>query len=85
MSGAIPELRQLLDALNIPTFATVHGLGAVPPEASYYLGMVGMHGTRAANTALNETDLLMVFGRTTRRPRDRRAYALRAPCQDRAF
>src|SRR6202050_5619965 len=62
LSGAIPELRQLLDQLNIPTFATVHGLGAVPPEAPYYLGMVGMHGTRAANTALHETDLLMVFG-----------------------
>ncbi len=62
LSGAIPELRRLLDDLNVPTFATVHGLGAVPPEAPYYLGMVGMHGTRAANTALHETDLLMVFG-----------------------
>jgi acetolactate synthase I/II/III large subunit len=62
LSGAIPELRRLLDDLNIPTFATVHGLGAVPQEAPYYLGMVGMHGTRAANTALNETDLLLVFG-----------------------
>jgi acetolactate synthase-1/2/3 large subunit len=62
LSGAIPELRRLLDELNVPTFATVHGLGAVPPESSYYLGMVGMHGTRAANIALHETDLLMVFG-----------------------
>ncbi len=62
LSGAIPELRRLLDDLNIPTFATVHGLGAVPPQAPYYLGMVGMHGTRAANHALHETDLLMVFG-----------------------
>jgi acetolactate synthase-1/2/3 large subunit len=62
LSGAIAELRRLLDDLNVPTFATVHGLGAVPPQAPYYLGMVGMHGTRAANTALHETDLLMVFG-----------------------
>jgi acetolactate synthase-1/2/3 large subunit len=62
LSGAIPELRRLLDDLNIPTFATVHGLGAVPPRSTYYLGMVGMHGTRAANTALHETDLLLVFG-----------------------
>jgi acetolactate synthase I/II/III large subunit len=62
LSGAIPELRRLLDDLNIPTFATVHGLGAVPPQSTYYLGMVGMHGTRAANTALHETDLLLVFG-----------------------
>src|SRR3954470_16813411 len=62
ISGAIRELRRLLDKLNIPTFATVHGLGAVDPEAPYYLGMVGMHGTRAANMALHENDLLLVFG-----------------------
>lgn len=62
ISGAITDLRQLLDTLNIPTFATVHGLGAVPPASPYYLGMVGMHGTRAANTALHETDLLLIFG-----------------------
>src|SRR2546428_4479112 len=62
LSGAIPELRQLLDELNIPTFATVHGLGAVVPSSPYYLGMVGMHGTRAANMALHENDLLLVFG-----------------------
>src|SRR5258706_206018 len=62
LSGAVPELRGLLDDLNVPTFATVHGLGAVPPQSPYYLGMVGMHGTRAANTALHETDLLLVFG-----------------------
>jgi acetolactate synthase I/II/III large subunit len=62
LSGAIMDLRRLLDHLQIPTFATVHGLGAVSPAKPYYLGMVGMHGTRAANTALNETDLLLVFG-----------------------
>src|SRR5205807_7477779 len=52
LSGAITDLRCLLDYLNVPTFATVHGLGAVAPEKPYYLGMVGMHGTRAANMAL---------------------------------
>lgn len=62
LAGATDDFRQLLDYLRIPTFATLHGLGAVPPEAPYYLGMVGMHGTRAANLALHETDLLLVFG-----------------------
>src|SRR3989440_1407491 len=62
LSGGITDLRRLLDKLNIPTFATVHGLGAVEVQAPYYLGMVGMHGTRAANMALHETDLLLVFG-----------------------
>jgi len=62
LSGAVDDLQQLLDLINIPTFATVHGLGAVKQDSSYYLGMVGMHGTRAANMALDETDLLFVFG-----------------------
>jgi acetolactate synthase I/II/III large subunit len=62
LAGATPRLRELLDQLRIPTMATVHGLGAVPAEAPYYLGMVGMHGTRAANLALDESDLLLVFG-----------------------
>ena len=62
LSGATDELQQLLDLLNVPTFATVHGLGAVRQDSKYYLGMVGMHGTRAANMALDETDLLLVFG-----------------------
>jgi acetolactate synthase I/II/III large subunit len=62
LSGAVEDLRALLDYLNIPTFCTVHGLGAVRPDRPYYLGMVGMHGTRAANIALHETDLLLVFG-----------------------
>src|SRR5206468_6642123 len=44
LSGAIAGLRSMLDDLNIPAFATVHGLGAVDPDAPYYLGMVGMHG-----------------------------------------
>ena len=62
LSEAVDDLQQLLDLINIPTFATVHGLGAVKQDSPYYLGMVGMHGTRAANMALDETDLLMVFG-----------------------
>jgi acetolactate synthase I/II/III large subunit len=62
LSGAVVELQRLLDYLQVPAFATVHGLGAIPPETPYYLGMVGMHGTRAANMALHENDLLLVFG-----------------------
>jgi acetolactate synthase-1/2/3 large subunit len=62
LSGAVDDLQQVLDLLQVPTFATVHGLGAVQQDSPYYLGMVGMHGTRAANMALDETDLLLVFG-----------------------
>ncbi len=62
LSGATHLLRELLDRIKIPTLATLHGLGAVPAEAPYYLGLVGMHGTRAANLALDESDVLLVFG-----------------------
>jgi len=62
LAGATCPLRELLDRLRIPAMATVHGLGTVPAETPYYLGMVGMHGTRAANLALDESDLLLVFG-----------------------
>ncbi|HEY1271892.1 MAG TPA: biosynthetic-type acetolactate synthase large subunit [Terriglobales bacterium] len=62
LSGAVADMQRVLDRLQVPTFATVHGLGAVKQSSPYYLGMVGMHGTRAANLALNETDLLMIFG-----------------------
>ncbi|MGH9543429.1 MAG: biosynthetic-type acetolactate synthase large subunit [Terriglobales bacterium] len=62
LSGAVDEMRELLDRLQIPATATVHGLGVIPCSRSYALGMAGMHGTRAANLALHETDLLLVFG-----------------------
>ena len=62
LAGAAEPMQRLLDRLRVPTLATVHGLGAVAAAAPYYLGMAGMHGTRAANLALHETDLLLVFG-----------------------
>ncbi len=62
LAGAEAAARRLLDKLQMPAGMTVHGLGAIPPDAAYNLGMVGMHGTRAANTALHETDLLLVLG-----------------------
>lgn len=62
LAGAHRLLEQLLDRLQVPTVNTLHGLGALPPEKPYFLGFVGMHGSRAANVALNEADLLLVFG-----------------------
>ncbi len=62
LAGAHSALERLLDALQVPTGATLHGLGAVSHAKPYFLGLVGMHGSRAANVALNEADLLLVFG-----------------------
>ncbi len=41
---------------------TLRGLGALPPQHPQSLGMLGMHGTRAANMAVQESDLLVVIG-----------------------
>ncbi|MGH9535783.1 MAG: biosynthetic-type acetolactate synthase large subunit [Terriglobales bacterium] len=62
LAGAVEETRRLLDWLQIPAGATVHGLGVIPHDVPYSLGMVGMHGTRRANLALHETDLLVILG-----------------------
>jgi len=59
---ATPEVRELLDRLRMPAVSTVHGLGTIPEDRPYYLGMVGMHGTRQSNLAVNHSDLLLVLG-----------------------
>ena len=62
MAGAVPALRYFLHTTQMPSIVTLKGLGAVSPDDPYYLGMIGMHGTKAANYATQEADLLLVFG-----------------------
>ena len=59
---ATDAVRELLDRLQMPAVQTVHGLGTIPEERPYYLGMVGMHGTRQSNLAVSHSDLLLVLG-----------------------
>ncbi|MBE3577193.1 MAG: biosynthetic-type acetolactate synthase large subunit [Limnochordales bacterium] len=61
-SGAAREVRELAERCNIPTTTTLMGLGAFPGRHPLFLGMPGMHGTVAANFALNECDLLIAVG-----------------------
>ena len=61
-SGATKVVRELLDRLQAPVVQTVQGLGTVSEDRPYYLGMVGMHGTRQANIAVSHSDLLLVLG-----------------------
>jgi acetolactate synthase I/II/III large subunit len=61
-AGATQQVRDLLDTLKMPTVSTVHGLGTVPEDRGYFLGMVGMHGTRQSNMAVSHSDLLVVLG-----------------------
>lgn len=62
MAHAIPALREFLTVTQIPVACTLKGLGAVQPEYPGYLGMLGMHGTKAANFAVQECDLLIAVG-----------------------
>lgn len=62
MANATEELRQFLNITGIPSVCTLKGLGTVNAGDPSYLGMLGMHGTRAANTAVQMCDLLIVAG-----------------------
>ncbi len=62
LSRSVPELRDLIEMANIPSVETLKALGSVKFEDSLYLGMLGMHGTKAANLAVQESDLLIVLG-----------------------
>ena len=62
MAQAVPALREFIAETGIPATATLKGLGAVEPDYPFYLGMLGMHGTRAANLAVQACDLLIAVG-----------------------
>jgi acetolactate synthase I/II/III large subunit len=61
-AGAAPELRELAACERFPVTSTVMGLGAFPAPNPQWLGMLGMHGTRAANYAMDEADLICAVG-----------------------
>ncbi len=62
MANAVPELREFMRKMPIPSVSTLKGLGAIDKDAPHYMGMLGMHGTRASNIAVQESDLLIAVG-----------------------
>ena len=62
MAQAVPALREFLAVTRMPATCTLKGLGVVDADYPYYLGMLGMHGTKAANLAVQECDLLIAVG-----------------------
>ncbi|CNF00204.1 acetolactate synthase 2 catalytic subunit [Yersinia nurmii] len=62
MAQAVPALRAFIAETGIPAVVTLKGLGAPDAEHPCYLGMLGMHGTKAANLAVQECDLLIAVG-----------------------
>lgn len=62
MAQAVPALREFIAVTQIPSTCTLKGLGAIDANDTHYLGMLGMHGTKAANLAVQECDLLIAVG-----------------------
>ena len=55
-------LRALLSLYKAPVVSSLMGIGAVPATDPSYLGMVGMHGSVAANRAMHDADLVLALG-----------------------
>jgi len=62
LSGGADELKTLAESQHIPVTTTLLGLGGFPAGHPLYLGMLGMHGTYAANMAVSDCDLLIAIG-----------------------
>jgi acetolactate synthase-1/2/3 large subunit len=62
MANAIDEVRDFASKTGIPSVSTLKGLGALDATDDNYLGMLGMHGTKAANLAVHDCDLLIAVG-----------------------
>jgi acetolactate synthase-1/2/3 large subunit len=61
-SGAEEEVRALSAACGIPVVCTLMGLGIMDPDDPLHLGMLGMHGSRVTNLAVDRADLLIALG-----------------------
>ena len=62
IGGASTEVRAFVEHHRMPSVATLKALGVVPASSALFLGMVGMHGSRAANLAVQDCDLLICMG-----------------------
>lgn len=61
-SGAAHELREFVERSRIPVVSSLLGIGSMQAGNPLYLGMLGMHGTFAANKAVHHADLLICIG-----------------------
>jgi acetolactate synthase I/II/III large subunit len=61
-ANASAELTELATVDRFPVTCTVMGLGGFPGTHEHWLGMLGMHGTRTANYAMDEADLIVAIG-----------------------
>ena len=62
LSGQSKLFREVVKLSSIPVVSSLMGLGCVPSTDEGFLGMVGMHGSYAANMAVQQCDLLITLG-----------------------
>jgi acetolactate synthase-1/2/3 large subunit len=55
-------LVRLIDNYSMPVVTSLMGLGCIPESRQEFIGMVGMHGSYAANYAMHESDLVIAAG-----------------------
>jgi acetolactate synthase-1/2/3 large subunit len=61
-ANASAELLRFAETMQIPVTSTLMGLGGFPGIHPLWLGMLGMHGTYAANMAVSQSDVLIAVG-----------------------
>lgn len=62
LSNASDELKEFAEFNRIPVTLTLMGLGGFPGTHPLFLGMLGMHGTYAANMSIHDSDLVIAIG-----------------------
>ncbi|MBA5764142.1 acetolactate synthase 2 catalytic subunit [Vibrio sp. 404] len=62
LGNATASVREFLRLNPMPVVSTLKGLGTIERHDPHYLGMLGMHGTKAANLVVQECDLLIAVG-----------------------
>ncbi|MBY8202876.1 acetolactate synthase 2 catalytic subunit [Vibrio fluvialis] len=62
LAKATDTVREFLRLNPMPSVSTLKGLGTIERHDPHYLGMLGMHGTKAGNLVVQESDLLIVVG-----------------------
>ena len=61
-SSASSELIEFAELIDAPVALTMMGLGAFPANDPHYIGLMGMHGSKASTVATDECDLLIAIG-----------------------
>ncbi len=62
MASASPEILALSELIKAPVGTTLMGVGAFPSSHPNFTGLIGMHGTRATNVAVTESELFIALG-----------------------